>query len=116
MHKILQRQIERYLGQPDDLPDTYQKFIEAVDRTYVGFEKEYTLLNRALDISSRELKELNTTIRLKAEDAQAHAEEVERFNQFMVDREVKMTELKRKIRTLEQTKNAVSKELVEESM
>lgn len=53
-HRLLERQVRRYLGdQP--LPEGIQMFLDAVNAAYDAFEKDRALLERSLDLSSKEL-------------------------------------------------------------
>lgn len=63
MHKVLQRQLERVYG--SDIPDSerFQKLLDLVSDTYTGRDDEYELIERSLDISSKELTELNERLR-----------------------------------------------------
>jgi signal transduction histidine kinase len=66
LHKLLQRQIRRYI--PDQkLADEYLAahagFISAVSQSYQDLESDRELLERAMDLSSRELLEANRQLR-----------------------------------------------------
>ncbi len=51
-HRLLERQVRRYLGdQP--LPEGIQMFLDAVNAAYDAFEKDQALLERSLDLSSK---------------------------------------------------------------
>lgn len=67
MHKILRRQIERYYGDIEHLPEEFKTFVEAVGKTYSDYEKEYALIERSLNISSKELTEINQELRKEKE-------------------------------------------------
>ena len=55
-HKLLKRQVVKYIGD-GEIPENFKSFLEAVNSAYIEFEKDKTLLERSLDISSREYKE-----------------------------------------------------------
>ncbi len=55
-HKLLKRQLSKYIGD-DEIPENFKPFLEAVNSAYIEFERDKTLLERSLDISSREYKE-----------------------------------------------------------
>lgn len=63
MHRVLQRQLERVYGA--NIPDSpeFQRLIEMVSSTYEARDDEYALIERSLDISSKELTELNEQLR-----------------------------------------------------
>jgi signal transduction histidine kinase/DNA-binding response OmpR family regulator/PAS domain-containing protein len=57
MHRLLRRQLRKYLGVEDDVPDTVQRFIAAVDAAYADFDSDRALLERSLELSSKELSD-----------------------------------------------------------
>lgn len=58
-HGLLHRQLKRYIGDDTLVPDNWQAFLKAVNETYVEFDADRRLLERALNISSQELFQLN---------------------------------------------------------
>jgi PAS domain S-box-containing protein len=63
-NKLLKRQVEKFgIAENKHCND----FIAAVDQTYTEFENDRKLTERSLEISSDELVEANTQLRLKAE-------------------------------------------------
>lgn len=63
MHKLLRRQIRRSIGSIEEIPATWQKFIDLVDTTYYQSDEDRLLLERSLDLASDELIARNQTIR-----------------------------------------------------
>lgn len=55
-HKLLKRQLSKYIGE-DEMPEKFKPFLEAVNSAYVEFEKDRILMERSIDISSREYNE-----------------------------------------------------------
>jgi len=55
-HKLLKRQVAKYIGD-EEIPEKFEHLLEAVNSAYNEFEKDKTLLERSLDLSSREYKE-----------------------------------------------------------
>lgn len=55
-HKLLKRQLSKYIGE-NEIPEKFMPFLNAVDSAYIEFEKDKSLLERSLDISSREYNE-----------------------------------------------------------
>jgi chromosome segregation ATPase len=102
MHKTLQRQIDRYLGSLAGVTDAQLKLFEAISKTYSDYEKDYALVERSLDLSSKELSEVNNRIRSEADTIKERATELEKLNGLMINRELKMVELKERIRLLQQ--------------
>lgn len=63
MHSLLLRQIKRYLGSPDDVPENLLPFLEAVSASYVADDSDRSLIDHSLDVMSAELEERNQTLR-----------------------------------------------------
>lgn len=59
MNKLLERQIKKYLKDTSIPVDSIKEFIRAVSDTYDSAERDQELMNRSLDISSREMVEYN---------------------------------------------------------
>ena len=55
-HKLLKMQLSKYIGE-DEIPEKYKPFLDAVNSAYIEFEKDRILMERSLDISSREYNE-----------------------------------------------------------
>ncbi|MDP3697654.1 MAG: ATP-binding protein [Candidatus Taylorbacteria bacterium] len=58
MHRALERQIKRYIGNLS-VPPELSDFLEAVSQTYAHFDEDRTLLDRSLELSSKEFTGLN---------------------------------------------------------
>ncbi len=63
MHELLKRQIKRFLGDKEPIPEKLQKFIEAVSEAYEQSDNDRKMLDRSLDLSSRELNQANSDLR-----------------------------------------------------
>lgn len=63
MHKLLERQIKRYFGDPETLPRQFVAFISAVDEAYTSFDADRLLVERTLVLMSDELTEANVGLR-----------------------------------------------------
>ncbi len=63
MHRLLARQIKRYLKENGPLPDGFQELIDAVDKAYHENDEDRLMLERAFDLSSQELMKLNEDLR-----------------------------------------------------
>jgi two-component system, NtrC family, sensor kinase len=57
-HELLKSQLSKYIGE-DEIPEKFMPFLNAVNSTYIEFEKNKILTERNLDISSRECEENN---------------------------------------------------------
>jgi signal transduction histidine kinase len=59
-HRLLQRQIKRYLGEPTNLPEDWQNFIAAVNDAYAQADADRARIERTLELSSQELLQANS--------------------------------------------------------
>ena len=57
MHRLLRRQLRKYLGVEGDVPEPLRRFIAAVDAAYADFDSDRALLERSLELSSKELSD-----------------------------------------------------------
>jgi PAS domain S-box-containing protein len=67
MHRLLRRQLRKHLGVEDEVPAALQRFVAAVDAAYADFDSDRAMLERSLELSSKELSEA----RDKATEAQS---------------------------------------------
>jgi len=68
MHNLLARQLKKLgLLERDDLPYNFDEFIERVDQAYQCADADRILLENSLELSSRELRELNEELQKKSE-------------------------------------------------
>jgi len=63
MHNILQRQLRRFLGENAALSPELAAFVRVVDLTYQQFDDDREMLERSLDLSSKELMEASSEMR-----------------------------------------------------
>jgi len=59
MHRLLERQLKKYFGEGFKVPKEWQSFLAAVGETYFHWEEDRGLLERSLELSSKELMENN---------------------------------------------------------
>ncbi len=57
MHRLLRRQLRKHLGVEDEVPAALQPFVAAVDAAYADFDSDRAMLERSLELSSKELSE-----------------------------------------------------------
>ena len=67
MNKLLQKQLNKYLG-GQSLPPGFDKFINAVEDTYQHYEKDRVLLEQTMEHNSIELAEANKKLIFEAEE------------------------------------------------
>ncbi|QMW04905.1 PAS domain S-box protein [Spirosoma foliorum] len=65
--KLLTRQISRYLTSEFDQVPEMIEFLEAVDRSYLAFERDRELTEQAFSISEKEYSALHTTLKQELE-------------------------------------------------
>jgi PAS domain S-box-containing protein len=55
MHRLLRRQLKKHLGIEDEVPAALQPFLAAVGAAYADFDSDRAMLERSLELSSKEL-------------------------------------------------------------
>ncbi|MDA1169247.1 MAG: PAS domain-containing sensor histidine kinase [bacterium] len=69
MHPSLERAIAKYM--PDGLiPPEYKEFISVIDRAYIRSEEDRTLIERSLELASKELNERNKALKQKKQEVE----------------------------------------------
>jgi hypothetical protein len=63
MHSLLRRQIEKHFGDIEGITDRIETFIELIDETYREFDKDRELLERSLELTSKEMLQVNAEMR-----------------------------------------------------
>ncbi|MCO7223873.1 EAL domain-containing protein [Pleionea sp. CnH1-48] len=76
MHKLLKRQLNKNLKSIDDLTPL-QAFLEAIDSAYEQADKDRLLLERSLDLTSKELNERNQQLRSQVKELNHTKSELE---------------------------------------
>jgi hypothetical protein len=100
MNKTLERQLKKIFGGLDKVPAGLEEFLKLVSASYDHAEEDRLMIERSLEISSRELGTLNQQTRDESEKLKVSNNELERMNKLMIDRELKMIELKKEIAAL----------------
>lgn len=106
MHKILLRQLRRYLQIEDEnlVPEHLRDFVVAISAAYDHFDEDRQLLERSIDISSNELQQINEKLKQEiatVKSSKAENRELEQMNKLMVGRELRMVELKNELAELQ---------------
>ena len=73
MHRLLQRQISRFLDSQAAMPEGLSLFLAAVDDAYESADADRSLIEHSLELMSQELTERNTDLRTQLVERQ-HAE------------------------------------------
>jgi signal transduction histidine kinase/DNA-binding response OmpR family regulator len=63
VHPLLRRQLDRHVGSSGQAPAELAAFLDAVEAAYAGYDEERRLLERSLELSSRELLQVNAELR-----------------------------------------------------
>jgi len=63
MNKLLARQLKKYLGDATATPDELKPLLQAISDSYDYYEEDRALIERSLEVSSRELSQANTELR-----------------------------------------------------
>lgn len=79
VHRLLQRQLKRFFGNPVNLPTNCQGFVAAINEAYQQADEDRSRLERSLELSSQELLQANAKMQtllntVEAEVAQRTAE------------------------------------------
>ena len=78
LNRLLLRQIRRKVGGVDKVPDECRELLEAISQSYDHYERDKTLIQRAMDLSSQELRETYEKLALQAELKRSN-KELEQF-------------------------------------
>ena len=98
-HATLERQIKKYLSE-QPIPKYLRPFLQAVSDAYSNADEDQRLAERSLEISSKELGEINSHLVEERNRLEEKAAQLELANGVMVGRELKMIELKKTIEHL----------------
>lgn len=102
-HSVLERQIKKFLGNVniDTFPQQWRDLLKVISDTYTHYEEDRALMERSLDISSKELTKSNQKLRVDIQHLNSKSDDLNQMNTMMVDRELRMVELKKTIKELE---------------
>jgi len=62
-HSLLRRQIRKHFGPDEPIPEKWLKFLDTVNDAYHQSDLDRGMLERSLDLSSRELFEANAEMK-----------------------------------------------------
>ena len=108
MHRLLERQIRKYL-ENEKIPGGFTRLFAAISDTYTHFDEDRRLIERSLELSSKEMNEKNELLNAEIAKAKQSTDEFRRLNKFMINRELKMVELKELIEKLKDENAALKK-------
>lgn len=73
-HRLLQRQVKKHLQ--GLVPPELEAFVAAVDEAYSGQDADRAMIERTLELSSRELRDVNEAVRAKQRDLALAMEQI----------------------------------------
>lgn len=76
MHSLLQRQLSRIFGDAESLTPQWSAFIQVVDQAYKNSDADRLILERSLELTSKELIERNARIRDELNERQKAEEKL----------------------------------------
>jgi two-component system, chemotaxis family, sensor kinase Cph1 len=79
LNRLLQKQIQRKLGDAESLPPEVAELLATISQTYDQYERERQLTQRALDITSEEMLEKNTILEKQAQKLVRSNDELREF-------------------------------------
>ena len=108
MHKLLARQLKRYLeGRLESTPKVLHEFIQAVNTAYEQADTDRHLLEHSLEVTSQEMQERYAKVLMEIEQRRvteellrAKNQELAAINDMMLGREERVLELKSEINQL----------------
>lgn len=68
MNKLLERQLQKYLGDSKAIDDNFKALLKAINESYDHYEKDRKLIERSIELSSKEMIDLNTELKKEKED------------------------------------------------
>jgi PAS domain S-box-containing protein len=75
MNKLLARQVTKYWGHPDNVPHEFRGFLNIISESYDYHERDRSMLERSIELSSDEMIGLNERLRAESRElARAHEE------------------------------------------
>lgn len=74
-HKILQRQIAKFVANPASISPDLESLLEAISQTYQHFDEDHELIERSLELSSKELEGLNARLRTEKDRIEHEVEQ-----------------------------------------
>lgn len=94
IHRLLKRQLKRYLGDFENLPEDVKAFVTAVNDAYWQAEEDRTRLERTLAISSEELLTANNALKGVLQDVEQQvADRTQALTQANANLETTLKEL-----------------------
>jgi len=87
MHSLLERQIKRCLGENAVMTPELKEFLSRVDEAYTSADADRLIIERTLDLMSKELTERNDDLRNELEERQRAEKKLEEAHKYMLQSE-----------------------------
>src|SRR5579862_5751240 len=95
LNKLLLRQVQKYLGGLDKVPENYYAFMKAINESYNHYEKDHHLLERSIELSSGEMIELNKQLETEAEELKQAQEELKATEKVRLEKRLDEERIKK---------------------
>jgi PAS domain S-box-containing protein len=79
VNNLLKRQLQEHFGQSAKLPDNMVELMDAISETYDDHEKDRKQIQRSIELTSKEMTELNTELSKEKEDLKNAHKELKAF-------------------------------------
>src|ERR1017187_4252777 len=75
MNKLLQRQLQKHFGGAEQVPENCIELLDVISESYDHYEKDRKMMERSIELSSKEMIELNSQLKNEKEELKkAHKE------------------------------------------
>jgi signal transduction histidine kinase/CheY-like chemotaxis protein len=78
MHTLLRRQIKKFFGDVGNVPPECAAFLRAIEQAYQQYDDDHEMIERSLDLSSRELLQANSDLRASVHAQRQRTEQIVR--------------------------------------
>ena len=109
LHRLLQRQLKRYVGTAEPIPEDWQDLVTAVSDAYCQADEDLARVERTLELSSQELLQANAQMQTLLQTVETQvAERTAALTQANVELESALRELQQTQAQLVQTEKMSS--------
>lgn len=84
-HRLLKRQLRKALGRNATIPSEWRAFLDLVNDTYVHGDEDREMLERSLELSSKELLQTNRDLVLQKQELEEAVKELRSTQQELVE-------------------------------
>ena len=102
---MLERQVKKVFGSLDDVPQEALPLLDLVSSAYDHADEDRHMTEHSLELNSREFELLNEKMQAESDRMKANLDEINKMNNLMVNRELKMIELKHEVEMLREMTN-----------